>query len=90
VSSSNCKGCIENVNVNKLIIENVVKENLDKLAGIKNIQFTSDAVYEFRLKQCYSCKYLEYGTTCLQCGCLIEIRAKLLNGKCPYPKISKW
>ena len=87
---NNCKSCTENIKANMPITQDEVKVAIDKLARIKKIKFVSDSIYEFRLQQCTNCKYLEYGTTCLQCGCLVEIRAKLIDGKCPYPKISKW
>ncbi len=45
-----------------------------------------DDVSSARLCICKECEKLNQGT-CLACGCYVEIRAALKNGKCPY---SKW
>ncbi len=38
-----------------------------------------------RLGICKECDKLEMGT-CLACGCYVELRSALKNGKCPYKK----
>jgi len=87
---SKCKSCRENVSVNTQISQSQINEAIDKLARNKNVKFVSDEVYEFRLLQCRTCKYLEYGTTCLQCGCFVQIRAKLKDARCPLSKQNRW
>ncbi len=38
-----------------------------------------------RLEICKECDKLEMGT-CLACGCYVELRSALKNGRCPYKK----
>ncbi|MBB2183836.1 hypothetical protein H0486_13235 [Lachnospiraceae bacterium MD1] len=81
-----CKGCLASVRVS----DQEIIEAIDKLSRLKKIQFVSDDIYQQRLEICDSCSDLEYGTTCLQCGCIVQIRAKLVDSHCPYPKNRKW
>lgn len=87
---SKCKSCSENVGVKAQISEDQINEAIDKLARNKRIKFVSDEVYEYRLLQCSRCKYLEYGATCRQCGCFVQIRAKLSDAACPLSKQKRW
>lgn len=85
-----CKSCSENVKVKAQISQDQINDAIDKLARSKRIKFVSDEVYEFRLLQCSKCEYLEYNSTCLQCGCFVQIRAKLEDGQCPLSKHNRW
>lgn len=87
---SKCKSCSENVKVKEQITQAQIDEAIEKLARNKKIQFVSDDVYEHRLMQCSTCEHLEFGTTCLQCGCIVQIRAKLKDAQCPLSKKKKW
>lgn len=87
---SRCKSCSENVRVKERISQDEIDQAIDKLARSKNIQLVNDEVYEFRLSQCSDCKYLEFGTTCLKCGCIVQIRAKLKDAQCPLSKQKRW
>lgn len=49
---------------------------------------TPDAQYEQRLDACRECDQLQNGT-CMQCGCLVEMRAMRLDQHCPPPR-KKW
>lgn len=82
----NCKGCSASVRMS----EDEINEALEKLLRIKKIKVVDDTIYKSRLEKCSICSYLEYGTTCLQCGCIVQIRAKLRDSDCPYPKDRKW
>lgn len=85
LNSSKCKGCSVSVNIPKEEINqalNILKEN--------NKQIADDKTYKFRLAQCEDCEFFEYGTTCLKCGCIVQIRAKLANASCPYNQNPKW
>lgn len=87
---SKCKSCTENVYTKRNISQEQIDDAIDKLARNKRIEFVSDEVYEFRLMQCKDCDYLELGTTCLKCGCFVQIRAKLADAGCPLSKEKKW
>lgn len=81
-----CKSCLETVHVKEDEIEKAIKD----LERIGKTKMVDDITYESRLSSCSSCDHLEYGTTCMLCGCLVKIRAKLATGRCPYPKKSRW
>ena len=47
-----------------------------------------DEEYERRLELCTACEELQNGT-CMQCGCLVEMRAMRLNNHCPMSQ-KRW
>ena len=47
-----------------------------------------DALYAQRLALCVACSHLQNGT-CMQCGCLVEMRAMRSDQHCPPPH-KKW
>ncbi|MGF9701040.1 MULTISPECIES: DUF6171 family protein [Paenibacillus] len=49
-----------------------------------------DEEYAQRLSSCADCPALQYGTTCRYCGCLVQVRAKLVESTCPFPYESRW
>jgi len=62
---------------------------LDAMAD-KGFDFAEDGTYSGRLAECQACPALQYRTTCMHCGCLVEIRAKLRDKDCPHPAGSRW
>lgn len=72
------------------ISQEQIDEAIYKLTKNKKIQLVSDEIYEFRLLQCNNCEHLELGTTCLKCGCYVQIRAKLKDAQCPLSKQNRW
>ncbi len=83
---SKCRGCLASVHVS----EKEIDEAIFILSKNKNTKFVDDETYEFRLSQCKTCNFLEYETTCLKCGCIVQIRAKLADSSCPNTKESRW
>lgn len=81
-----CKACSITVQTS----EDEIDKAIEKLSRLKGIKFVSDEIYESRLEKCMACQYLEYGTTCMQCGCIVQIRAKMPDSSCPYPHNHKW
>lgn len=55
------------------------------LSDIKVEDRAAENIYESRLQTCKECDRLSSGT-CLSCGCYVEIRAYLNNGRCPKRK----
>ncbi|MBM7553149.1 DUF6171 family protein [Thalassobacillus pellis] len=82
---SPCKGCSESVKVT----EESIQQSLSDIQ-IKKSQTVSEHVYQERLSKCNTCSSLQYGTTCMHCGCLVRYRAKFKNKSCPYPGEAKW
>lgn len=87
---SKCKSCSENVRGKTQISQEQIDEAIDKLTRNKKIQLVNDEVYELRLLQCNNCEYLESGTTCLKCGCFVQIRARLKDAQCPLSRQKRW
>ena len=81
-----CKACSASVRVS----ENDIDEMLNIIIGSNEFELAHEEIYEERLNICFNCNYLEYGTTCLQCGCIVQIKARLMESTCPYPQKSKW
>ena len=69
-------------------------EDIEKMVAdvraMRGVKLVPDEEYERRLRVCGDCEKLEYGSTCMLCGCVVAVRAMLSDGKCPYPKNSKW
>ncbi len=72
----------------------LTQEEIDKavsaVIGMKGIRLADEETAEARMKACRACERLEYGSTCALCGCLIEVRCRLADSRCPYPKNPKW
>ncbi|MGU3472590.1 DUF6171 family protein [Paenibacillus sp. D51F] len=81
-SDNPCKGCRESV----AVPESQLARFLSKIRPEDSV---SDRLYEQRLSACGSCESLSYGTTCMHCGCLVAIRAKLKSSHCPHPSAAK-
>ena len=81
-----CKGCSVSVRLSPEEIKKLFGETL----RIRDVKTVSEEEYQRRLALCRSCDSLQYGTTCIHCGCIVEIRAKLAASHCPYPYDPKW
>ncbi|NSW90009.1 MAG: hypothetical protein HPY74_04860 [Firmicutes bacterium] len=81
-----CKSCMDIVG----ITPEETAQIFGKTLKIKNIKLVTEKEYEQRLNICTECAYLDYGTTCRHCGCLVHIKAKIAGTHCPYPYSSKW
>lgn len=79
-----CKGCSESVEVSPDSIAQMVAQ------VERSGQAVEDEVYNRRLGKCLDCSYLEYGTTCMLCGCIVQVKAKYRTGSCPHPQQSRW
>lgn len=80
-----CKGCTENITVTDQFLEDMLLHA--KKSG-KN--FVSTEIFEERIRMCNHCSALQYGTTCMHSGSLIQYRAKLADSNCPSPHGAKW
>lgn len=80
-----CKGCRESVRLSEQEIAAMISQVENSGSPL-----ASDSVYEARVAQCSNCSNLQYKTTCMVCGCVVQVRAKLLNNTCPHPQGSLW
>jgi hypothetical protein len=85
-ASSNCKGCSRTVKVPSEDIQKMI----DEIKSSEDFKLVSEEEYKKRIEQCSSCKYFGFGTTCSQCGCIVQVRALLKDKDCPHPKKSMW
>jgi hypothetical protein len=76
----NCKGCSASVKV----ASEDIKAMVISIVNSGNFKLVSEETYSKRLQKCGVCKYLEYSTTCMQCGCIVQIRALQREKDCPY------
>ncbi|NOW88024.1 hypothetical protein BCD91_000047 [Clostridium beijerinckii] len=81
-----CKGCSASVR----IASDDIKAMVLSIINSRNFNIVPEGIYSKRLQQCGNCKYLEYNTTCTQCGCIVQIRALQQDKDCPHPKKSLW
>lgn len=81
-----CKGCLETVHLS----EEETKQVFGDVLRVKGVKLSTTETYRQRLETCYECSALQYDTTCKYCGCIVQVKAKLLNSKCPYPYNPKW
>lgn len=80
-----CFACNGNVHITDEEIEKEIKRVIDS-----GVPLTKRDQYEKRLKVCNSCEQLRYGTTCMNCGCIVRVRALNALRICPYSSGSKW
>ncbi|QGQ96053.1 hypothetical protein EHS13_14795 [Paenibacillus psychroresistens] len=85
-SDQNCKGCSANVRISPEEIAALFNPNL----RIKAVKVVTEAEYADRIDACLACPALQYGTTCMHCGCLVHLKAKLRVSKCPFPYAPRW
>ncbi len=81
-----CKRCNQKTVLSDTDIEKMVNE----VTGMKGIRLVDMTEYQRRINICKACEKFEYGSTCMLCGCVMQVRARLVDGKCPYPKMKKW
>lgn len=84
--NNECKGCSATVRLTQEEIQKIFGETVK----VNSVKVVTEEVYGQRLEKCSQCQALDYGTTCRYCGCIIQIKAKLLAAKCPYPYNPKW
>lgn len=85
MADNRCKGCRDDYVVDSKQIERVLASPM-----FRSDRCVSDSEYLTRLDACMSCPKLQGGTTCLVCGCIVQITAKLKEKRCPYPGEDRW
>lgn len=73
-----------------MVSQEEINKMVEQVTNMKGVRLVSDEVYAERFKICTECEKFEYGSTCTLCGCVMQVRARLASGKCPYPKNRKW
>ncbi|MFC5529793.1 DUF6171 family protein [Cohnella yongneupensis] len=73
-----CKGCSASVHATAEQIQRL-------LSKVKAEHSVSDEQYAMRLAACRTCESLAYASTCMHCGCFVQVRAKFKDKGCPHP-----
>ena len=81
-----CKRCAAKPKLSEADIEKMVAQ----VTSMKGIRLVDNSEYERRFAICSECDRFEYGSTCTVCGCVMQVRARLADGRCPYPSAKKW
>lgn len=77
-----CKRCDLKTTVSQEEIDKMV----DEVKAMKGIRLVSEDKYKERFQTCMECEYFFYSSTCNVCGCVMQVRARLQEGKCPKKK----
>lgn len=77
-----CKRCGLKTVLNKDEIDKMVSE----VKAMKGVILADEGIYQSRLDVCGECEKIEYGSTCMACGCVVQVRALLSDGRCPMKK----
>lgn len=81
-----CKRCGTKTILSPQEIEQMVQQ----VTKMKGIRLVPEQEYQRRFAVCTACEKFEYGSTCTLCGCVMQVRARLADGRCPYPKGGRW
>ena len=81
-----CKRC----GLKTALTDEDIQKMIQQVRAMRGVRLATDEERNKRLAACGECDKLMYGSTCALCGCVVEVRAMLKDGKCPYPKKSKW
>jgi hypothetical protein len=85
VYGQECRGCSASVRVSDAEIDDMIG-----MLKLRKGESVDGDTWRARLDACASCLQFAYGTTCLQCGCLVRVRALLASGACPHPGGNRW
>jgi ribosomal protein S26 len=77
-----CKRC----GLKTVLNEDEINKMVEQVISMKGVRLVDEAVYASRIEICGECDKLEYGSTCMSCGCVMQVRARLRDGKCPLKK----
>ncbi|MNZ82426.1 hypothetical protein D3C78_1011230 [compost metagenome] len=84
-TTSACKGCRDDYKVTEAQIERILSSSM-----FKTELCVPDEVYAERISLCGTCPKLHEGVTCVACGCIIPVVAKLKERGCPLPGGGLW
>ncbi|QAY68044.1 DUF6171 family protein [Paenibacillus protaetiae] len=81
-----CKGCESSYHVTDQQINRMLQAPMFQSPE----HCVTDEMYQLRLTACSGCDKLMNGTTCLICGCIVQITAKLKARSCAKPGDDRW
>lgn len=81
-----CKRC----GLKTVLPQEEIDKMVSQVTNMRGVKLVEEKVYNERFAICTECEKFEYGSTCTLCGCVMQVRARLADGRCPYPKNKKW
>lgn len=77
-----CKRC----DLKTVLSEEDIAKMVDDVTSMRGIRLVNDDKYNERFSVCGECENFMYGSTCTVCGCVMQVRALLADGRCPKKK----
>lgn len=77
-----CKRC----GLKTALSEEDIAKMVDEVTSMRGIRLVNDEKYTERFSVCGECENFMYGSTCIICGCVMQVRALLGDGRCPKKK----
>ena len=77
-----CKRC----GLKTVLEESDIQKMVDEVTSMRSVRLVTQDNYNERFSVCSECEKLMYGSTCAVCGCVMQVRARLADGKCPLKK----
>ena len=77
-----CKRC----GLKTVLNEDEINKMVEQVKGMRGVRLVDETMYSERISVCGECEKLEYGSTCMLCGCVMQVRARLSDGRCPAKK----
>lgn len=74
-----CKRC----GLKTVLANEDIQKMVDEVTSMPGIRLVKQDIYDYRLSVCQSCEYFLYSSTCNICGCVMQVRALLSDGRCP-------
>lgn len=81
-----CRSCLQSVH----LTEDEMKQVFGDATNVRHVKLVEADTYNARMRICEDCDCLQYGTTCVHCGCIVQFKAKFISSKCPFPYAPKW
>lgn len=63
-----------------------IQKMIDEVTSMKGVRLVREEIFDSRMKVCGECEKFLYGSTCGVCGCVMQVRARLAEGRCPKKK----
>lgn len=86
MTGGKCKRCAAKTALTAEQINKMVAQ----VTSMRGIRLADRAEYERRMAVCRGCESFFEGATCLMCGCVMQVRARLADSRCPAPGGGKW
>lgn len=77
-----CKRC----GLKTVLDDEDIAKMVDEVTHMDGVTLVSEEEYIRRSTFCAECDKLGYGSTCMLCGAVVQVRCRLEKGRCPAQK----